>query len=413
MTALQTKNSYTTDNSTRQNRVLLFIILFLLSVFGGTVSTLMSVYLPVTVKDILGNRGEEEINNIGAYINAFFIAGWAVGGFIWGIISDKTGRKKALIAAACCYGIATILTGLLPQWQGIVAARCFSGFGVGGVLVISFTLMSEVWPAKSRAVFAGILSIAFPVGIFSAGVINNIVNNWRQGFYVGIVPIIIALLCIFLIDESPVWKNEVVNQSQKKNQLKELFSTAHSKNIWMGAVIFGSMLIGLWAIFLWLPSWVQSLANGADAQKERGMSMMLLGIGGLSGGFLSGWFANAVGLRKAMLSCFMVCSIMSFILFKTNTSLNNLIFIEIGVLALFFGGSQGILSAYIPQLFPAALRSTATGFCFNAGRVFTAVAVLFVGMLVNILGGFGNALFIFSLIFFVGLIAVLFFTKEK
>jgi MFS family permease len=173
------------------------------------------------------------------------------------------------------------------------------------------------------------------------------------------------------------------------------------------------MLIGLWAIFLWLPSWVQSLANGADAQKERGMSMMLLGIGGLSGGFLSGWFANAVGLRKAMLSCFMVCSIMSFILFKTNTSLNNLIFIEIGVLALFFGGSQGILSAYIPQLFPAALRSTATGFCFNAGRVFTAVAVLFVGMLVNILGGFGNALFIFSLIFFVGLIAVLFFTKEK
>jgi MFS family permease len=211
MTALQTKNSFTTDNSTRQNRVLLFIILFLLSVFGGTVSTLMSVYLPVTVKDILGNRGEEEINNIGAYINAFFIAGWAVGGFIWGIISDKTGRKKALIAAACCYGIATILTGLLPQWQGIVAARCFSGFGVGGVLVISFTLMSEVWPAKSRAVFAGILSIAFPVGIFSAGVINNIVNNWRQGFYVGIVPIIIALLCIFLIDESPVWKNEVVN----------------------------------------------------------------------------------------------------------------------------------------------------------------------------------------------------------
>jgi len=45
----------------------------------------------------------------------------------------------------------------------------FSGFGVGGVLVVTVTLLLEVWPLKSRAIIIGIISVAFPIGIFSAG----------------------------------------------------------------------------------------------------------------------------------------------------------------------------------------------------------------------------------------------------
>jgi predicted MFS family arabinose efflux permease len=151
---------------------------------------------------------------------------------------------------------------------------------------------------------------------------------------------------------------------------------------------------------------VQSLSDAADAQKERGMSMMLLGIGGLTGGFLSGWLANALGLHRSMLLCFSACAILSFILFKTNNTISPAIYAEIAVLALFFGASQGVLSAFIPQLFPVAILATATGFCFNIGRLFTASAVLFVGVMVSALGGYGNALFIFSLIFIIGLIVL-------
>ena len=172
------------------------------------------------------------------------------------------------------------------------------------------------------------------------------------------------------------------------------------------------MLIGLWAIFSWIPTWIQSLITGADAQKERGISMMMLGMGGLTGGFFSGWLVNAVGLRRSMILCFLVSAILSFVLLKTNHSFSFLIYVEIGILALFFGASQGVLSVYIPGLFPVNIRGRATGFCFNIGRIFTAIAVLFVGVLVTELGGYGNSLFIFSLVFIIGLLVV-FFTKKK
>jgi MFS family permease len=389
---------------------LLFILCFVSSALGGTVSTLMSVYLPVVVKELQGDLPPEQLNSISGFINALFIFGWAFGGFSWGLISDRIGRKKALLCAITCYGIFTFLTGLMPSWTGLVASRFMSGFGVGGVLVVSFTLLSEVWPAKSKAVVTGIISIAFPVGIFSAGLINFIVSSWREGFFVGAVPVVLALIGMVVIQESDKW---LEHREQKLLSKKQAlwYSEENRRELLVGSLMFGSMLIGLWAIFSWLPTWVQSLIPG-DAAKERGLSMMCMGMGGLIGGFFSGYLVNFLGLKKSMLLCFAVCSVMSFVLFKLNTTFSPVIFAEIAVLALFFGASQGVLSAYIPQLFHTGIRATATGFCFNIGRLFTGTAVLFIGVLVSSLGGYGNAIFIFSIVFVIGFVVVL-SVKEK
>jgi len=388
---------------------LLFILCFVSSVFGGAVSTLMSVYLPVVVKDLQGDLKPDQVNYLSGYINALFIFGWAIGGFTWGYVSDKIGRKKALLYSITCYGVFTVLTGLMPQWPGIMLCRFMSGFGVGGELVIAFTLISEVWPVKSRAVVTGILSIAFPIGIFSAGAINYIVSSWRQGFVVGVVPIATALIGMFIIKESGVWISH--RQNKTANKSNALFSPVNRREVIVGSLMFGTMLIGLWAIFSWMPTWIQSLI-ATDAPKQRGLSMMFLGMGGLTGGFFSGWLVNIMGLRRSMMLCFTVCAILSFVLFKTNTKFSPVIYAEIAVMALFFGASQGVLSAYIPQLFHTGIRATATGFCFNVGRLFTATAVLFIGVLVTNLGGYGNAIFIFSLVFVAGLV-VMFFVKDK
>ena len=391
---------------------LLFTVCFLGTAFAGTISTLMSVYLPVAVKDLLGHKSSDELNNISAYINAVFILGGAFGGFICGIISDKAGRKAGVIVSIGCYALFTILTGYMPNWWGVVICRFFSGFGLGGVLVTTVTIMMEEWPQKTRAIFIGILSISIPVGIFSAGVIDYFVSSWRQGFLVGIIPLGIAILAVFLLRESAIWKYNRHEIALQKTAKDTLFAVSHRKDLIIGSLIFGTMLIGLWAIFSWIPTWIQSLITTGDAQKERGLSMMMLGMGGLVGGFLSGWLTNAIGLKRSMLLCFAVCTVLSFLLFKTNSSFSAVIYVEIVILALFFGASQGVLSVYIPSLFPVDIRGTATGFCFNIGRIFTAIAVLFVGVLVTDLGGYGNSLFVFSSVFVVGL-GVTFFSKNK
>jgi predicted MFS family arabinose efflux permease len=384
----------------------MFAICFLGNVLAGMASTLMSVYLPVVVNDLIGQTDESRFNEISAYINALYFIGWAIGGFVWGMIGDRIGRARSLALAVSMYGMFTFLKSLAPSWEIILVFQFFCGFGVGGVLVVNTTLLSEVWPEKTKAVFIGILSIGFPVGIFSSGVVNVFVSGWRQGFMVGALPMVLGVLSFWLLRESDKWRTAKV-----KNETQSVKLLDHGRSLLNGSVIFGSMLIGLWAIFAWVPTWVQSLLTNSDGQMERGLSMMLLGVGGLSGGFASGWVSNTIGIRRTMLVCFSGCFILSFLLFRVSTSFNTLTMIEIALLSFTFGISQGSLSVYIPLLFPVPIRATATGFCFNVGRFFTAAAVFFVGALVTTLGGYGNSLFVFSLVFVIGFIFIL--TSKK
>ena len=377
-----------------------FALCFLSNVLAGLSSTLTSVYLPVMVADLLGTRASQSLSQVSAYINALYFVGWAIGGMTWGWIGDRIGRARALALAVGMYGLFTFCKGLAPTWELMLVFQFFCGFGVGGVLVLNTTLLAEIWPEKSRAVFIGILSIGFPVGIFSSGAVNYLVGSWRQGFMIGAAPVALGLLAWVTLRESERWHAARAAPTADRSSLG-----VHRASLANGAIIFGCMLVGLWAIFSWLPTWVQTLLPaGADGQRERGLSMMLMGAGGLSGGFLSGWVANALGVRRAMLLCFGGCFALALLLFKGHTAFTGLTMANIAVLALMFGISQGLLSVYIPLLFPVPIRGTATGFCFNLGRYFTAAAVYFVGALVTSLGGYSNSLLTFSLVFLLGFV---------
>ena len=394
---------YQPSSTTKRSLTIAFIICYISIMFSGISSMLMSVYLPVAVKDLLGNVTDERMNYISAYINSVFIFGSMFGGFAWGFICDKIGRSKAVIFSMALYGLFTLFTAFSSSWLLVGIYRFVTGFGVGGVIVTTNILIAEVWPEKRRAVALGIVSAAMPVGFIVAGALNNLIPQWRDAFLTGIVPLITSIAAMFALSETESWKQ--VNYSANNEVSKQIFSSDYKQNLISGSVIFGTMLIGLWAIFSWAPTWVQSVTPDSNKANElRGITMMILAMSGLVGSVVSGWIVNTIGMRKTMMMCFIACFIMTAIVFKMNTSVSNITLLEMGLLAFFFGISQGALSVYIPSLFPTKVRASATGFCFNIGRLFTATVVFFIGALVSFLGGYGNAVFIFSFIFLIGFV---------
>jgi predicted MFS family arabinose efflux permease len=389
-----------------------FIVCFLSTFFSGIISMLMSVYLPVVVKDLLGNVSEEKMNDVSAWINCVFIFGWMFGGIVWGIICDKIGRAKSVVLSTACFGLFALITGLSSSWLLVSICRFLSGFGIGGVLVTTTILVGELWPEKKKAVMQGIVSVAMPIGFFAAGAINNFTEDWRTAFWIGLAPLALALFAYFTLPESEKWRTDKQSAKKKENINKQLFAPAYRKNLLTGSVVFGAMLIGLWAIFSWAPTWVQSISTSTDVQQQRGTTMMILAGGGIAGSFFSGWIVNAIGLRKTMIMCFAACFVMAFVVFKLNTTITIATFAEMAILVFFFGISQGAMAVYIPGLFPTGICASATGFCFNVGRLFTGTVVFFIGALVTLLGGYGNAVFAFSFIFIIGLIAT-WLAKEK
>ncbi|NEU09609.1 MFS transporter [Flavihumibacter sp. R14] len=393
----QIKNSETNS----KGRSLLLAVCLVCCAFCGYFATLMSVYLPVVVRELVGNVGPEELGEVSAWIASMFLFGWMLGGIFFGFLGDKIGRLKAFSIAVILYSSLNILIGFTQNWVLIVALRFISGIGVGGTLVVATILIAEVWPARSRAIALGILAVTFPVGIVSAGIANNAFSDWRTAFLPGMIPLTAAVTAILFLKESTEWTR--LQKPGNQQGSTSLLLTENRNNIIKGSLIFGTMLIGLWAIFSWMPTWVQSLfADPGQGQTERGITMMLLGGGGIIGGALSGFLINYLGYKRTLLIAFAGSFLMCFLLFKTNRVFSEIIYLESALLAIFFGISQGALSSYLPELFPTHIRSTATGFCFNIGRLATAAVVFFVGTLVTVLGGYGNAVLVFSITFLIG-----------
>jgi len=387
---------------------LLLGLCILAYVCGGMVSMLMSVYLPSVVRDLLGTTDEATMSRVGPYLNAAYLAGMTVGGLVVGYLSDRFGRVKMLIISTMACGVFTLAAVGAQDWVWVAVMRAMAGVGVSGILLTCAVLVSERWPVATRPIAQGFLGVAFPIGIVLSGGLNVLFSDWREAFLVGGVPVLLAILVLSLLREDP--KNEDI--SAQKSPLKSLFKPPCRQKLVVGAAVYGFVLVGLWAIFSWMPTWVDSLMGGGEEAGEmRGITMMVLGMGGMAGTGVSGFLVNKLGVRRTLLSNFIGTLAMCALLFLSNHSFSSLVLAETAVLSLFFGINQGALSVYVTELFPTEVRATGTGICFNIGRIFTTSAVFFVGSLVAALGGYANAMLLFSGAFIVAWL-VLFFDKN-
>lgn len=383
--------------------VLLFGLSFLAVTFGAMNSVLASSYLPDILRELLGSTDEATAGRVGAWINFAFLAGGTVGGIALGFLSDRIGRRAVLALAVLFYGIGSGLGAMATSWEILALTRVLVGTGVGAALVVSAVVLSENWPERSRAVALGLLSVAYPVGVIASGTVTSGVSDWRVGFGIGALAVLLAWPILRFVPEAEGWKTRPTDAQPPT------FSSVRA-NLFVGVLTYGTMLIGIWSAFSWLPTWVQSLLgpDSPEGQAQRGLAVMLLGMGGLVGGILSGFFANRFGGRAVQIACFALCFGLSFLIFQTKTGYGLPAKIGIALLGWVFGVSQGVLNDYIPALFPPTLRSSATGLCFHIGRAFTAAAVFFVGAFAVWFGGYGNAIFAFSTVYLLGLAGLVF-----
>jgi MFS family permease len=379
---------------------MVFLGCWLGGIFDGMDSTLMSVVMPVALKELLGTTDKAAVGTIASYVTSVFLFGWMVGGVLFGVIGDKLGRVKSMIFSILLYALFTGLAGLAPNWQLLAVCRFLTGLGIGGELVSISTFLTEVWPARSRAIAIGILITSYQAGVFIAGSINAFagllneigqllqVTPWRITFFIGTMP---ALLVIFLrmaLRESDKWleaRERQLKADETGSHFQALFHRQHVKSLTIGGLIFCGLLIGYWASLAWIPMWIQDLLKEGGTGNERGIATMYQGVAAVMGCTMAGFFADRFGRRTTILLSYLGCFAASALLFLTNSSFSPIIYWECALLGYFIGVAQAIMYIYLPELFPTLVRASATGFCLNVGRFVTAVSVFFVGDLIKLI----------------------------
>jgi MFS family permease len=157
---------------------------------------------------------------------ATFGVGFAVrplGGFVFGHLGDRIGRRATLVLTTLVMGVSTGLIGLLPTYESIgIAApilltllRMCQGLGAGAEFGGASTLLAEHSPPKRRGFFTSFAQTGVQIGLLSGTVVFLLVESlgeetvlawaWRIPFWFSFLLIAVALYVRLRVAESPVF----------------------------------------------------------------------------------------------------------------------------------------------------------------------------------------------------------------
>lgn len=336
------------------------------------------------------------------------LAATAIGGMIFGWLSDKFGRKAVLQWTILTYSIGTFLCGFAANFYLLLVFRIITGLGVGEEWATGQTYIGETFPAKMRGRYGAFMQTGAPAGIIIATIIGGYlmpVIGWRACFYISILPAILVIYIRKKLPESDVWleRKRMVSEgelsrempdSEGRNNFLVLLSGKYRVIFILSLILAIFDMSAYWFTYSWLPGYLQQ-QRGLTIVKSA-QWLLITQAGGFLGYLTFGFIADKAGRRPAysVYSVIMAAGLVMITLFWKSIEM----FPSIILLFMFLTGfGTGMFSGYGPlfsELFPTGIRNTAMGTAFNLARgiqFFTPVIIAVIATHYGLSGGISLA----------------------
>lgn len=385
------------------------------------------------LRELLGSNeaAQAALQQYLGYATTSMILGWATGGIIFGMMSDKVGRVRTMVITLLIYSGFTGLSGMAQSWIDFTIYRFLVGLGVGGMFGAATTLVAESVPGKFRSMALGSLQALSATGNILGSTISYWIqpgaadflfgySGWRVLFFVGIIPAILVVPIVTILKEPEAWtkaKAEADAGLLEKHigSPSDLFrSPRWRRNTLVGLCLGVAGMIGLWGIAFFSHELITTALAGESQQlidEVRAKATALQDVGAFLGMLAFTFLATFLGRRPAFLVSFLSClGVVMFVFNQLQTPGDAYWMLPLmgaATLSVFAG-----YSIYFPELYPTRLRGTGVGFCYNTVRYLAAPAPILLGYLATGLG-IRTAAFIMSFIYLLGLIALIWAPETK
>lgn len=354
-------------------------------------------------------------------VSAAFVSRW-FGGLVLGAIGDRFGRRTAMVLSIVLYSVGTLGCGLAVGYWTLFAARLVVGLGMAGEYSATSTYVIESWPRRWRNRASGFVLSGYPLGGLVASQLYQFVVphwGWRAMFFLGVIPILIAIWLRRRLPEARDWSR--VDTARSRTFVQVLYSgrwaavnvavtavvaaslflifTNRATGLrWLfiavaaaGLVVFAAqfagrrapMMVALmvtvfcaflysWPIQSLLPTYLKDNLHFDAGHVSNVLSIAQLGYaaGSVLAGFLGDWW----GTRTAYGAGLAISLVFVLPVFALGANqvvlLGALLFCQ----QAFSSGISGILPKYLAGHFTTDQRAGGLGFTYNVGALGGAVA---------------------------------------
>ena len=381
------------------------------------------------------------LSTIGFITSAAFI-GMLVGANCGGWISDRIGRKRALILTTLFYSVFSLLNAFAWNTAGLFLTRLLTGVGISAMTVVGMTYISEMFPVKRRGAYqAWIMMIGvcgIPATAFIArAAIPMATWGWRLVFIWGSLGMLI-LFFTHRIEESPRWYEnqgrfeeadaaldrieartrakfgelpplpDIAPAPVHRGKYRELFTPAVRGRTALLVSAWFFEALGFYGAQAWIPTLL--VAKGFSLVHSLTWTSAMQ-LGAPVGAMLAGVISDRWDRKWLVTICVLIKAFFAIVYGLSNTQ--NTIMVFGFLMMISFQMFTPILYAYTAECFPTHVRNSGAGISYGAGRGANSFGPLIVAALFSHYGYNSVFVYIAGMFVMVSLVVGVFGPKTK
>lgn len=379
-----------------------FVICLLIGICDGYCMYIFGV-TGVTIQEELGFTAVQQ-----GLINSYATWGMTAATALVGLLADKIGRKRVLIASVLIYSVFTALTGFATEMWQFAIVRFVSGIGMAGIVPVGVATTSEYSPLQNRALLCSLVAMGVSLGMLLAGLaalwVLPVVSSWRVLYYVAFLPLILAVAALSLPESMKIWV-----QDGKREQIEKTLVSANpefkpdpeveyvadsgvhiqrapwtqifAKGVLRNTLCIWVMYFCNMCIVYGAGTWLPGIMRGAGYAVSSGILLFVVfSIGSMIFTPVAGKLVQKFGYKKVMAVQYALTAL-TLCLFGISKSM------AFSTVMIFLAGGasnsiQTVIQPFAGHFYPLDIRTTGISWGVTMGRLGSAVAPIALGFLV-------------------------------
>ncbi|KIY44464.1 MFS general substrate transporter [Fistulina hepatica ATCC 64428] len=332
----------------------------------------------------LASDFNEDVSNVTTAITLTLLLR-PVGAAIFGLISDRFGRKWPLIVNLLIVAVLQLGAGFVKSFSAFLGIRSLFGIGMGGIWGLAASTALENLPVETRGLASGVLQQGYAVGYLLAACINlKLVPatspGWRTLFwtasgisaFAAAVRVMLPESDIFLRARRAAAARGHVTENKGRIFIREARQVL--KLHWLLCIYAVLFMTG----FNFLSHGSQDLYP-TYLEKSKGFSShqatvatIIGNCGAIVGGAIAGWASQYMGRRLTIIVFILITG--AFIpLWIFPSSFSSL---SAGAFCVQFGvqGAWGVVPIQLAEMSPPAFRATFPGLTYQLGNMVSSAS---------------------------------------
>ncbi len=301
-------------------------------------------------------------------LGAATLLGILVGAPVFGRLTDRYGRRTLMLADLAVFVVASLAQlAVTNVWQ-LIALRFVLGVAIGADYPIAGALIAEFSPARLRGAAVNGMQVAWFFGAMMAYIVGYALlgtgpQSWR---WILASPALIAAIGLLLrasAPETPLWQAAQQRGEIAHASFATLFSPRYAGALCFVSVMWLLQVVPLFAIYTFAPTVLAALGLSDQASP---VGSVAITAAFLIGSLLSLPLVERWGRRPLCIAGFAI-AVAAFALLLTGNAA--IVVLAFAAYAIGIGAAAGLELTYPTELFPTAIRATATGFAAGVSRV--------------------------------------------